>query len=163
MVKNQLVFTQNDIEKEKEAKIMSKKQIVALSVVLMFAMSITVFAASPWISVIDPNPQTIWQKNTESMVNNTDPLTVWKSGQEYMIVWDSAGLAGNVKVDLLKSGAVVATLSPAGGVAIGENGKGFLKTIVAAPAGSGEYQIQVSSLATPGISSISEPVSIIIK
>ena len=143
---------------------MSKQKIILLSLVtLMFVLSATAFAASPWISVIDPNPQTIWQKSTESMVNNTDPLTIWQSGQEYMIVWDSAGLAGNVKVDLMKNGEVATTLSPAGGIAIGENGKGFLKTIIIAPLGSGQYQIRVSSLAMPGISSISEPVSIIVK
>lgn len=143
---------------------MSKQKIILLSLVtLMFVLSATAFAASPWISVIDPNPQTIWQKSTESMVNNTDPLTIWQSGQEYMIVWDSAGLAGNVKVDLMKNGEVATTLSPAGGTAIGENGKGFLKTIIIAPLGSGQYQIRVSSLAMPGISSISEPVSIIVK
>ena len=143
---------------------MSKQKIILLSLVtLMFVLSATAFAASPWISVIDPNPQTIWQKSTESMVNNTDPLTIWQSGQEYMIVWDSAGLAGNVKVDLMKNGEVATTLSPAGGTAIGENGKGFLKTIIIAPLGSGQYQVRVSSLAMPGISSISEPVSIIVK
>jgi len=143
---------------------MSKQKIIVLSLVtLMFVLSATAFAASPWISVIDPNPQTIWQKSTESMVNNTDPLTIWQSGQEYMIVWDSAGLAGNVKVDLMKNGEVATTLSPAGGTAIGENGKGFLKTIIIAPLGSGQYQVRVSSLAMPGISSISEPVSIIVK
>ena len=143
---------------------MSKQKLAVLSlVILMLAMSATVFAASPWISVIDPNPQKIWQKSSESMVNNTDPLTVWQSGQEYMIVWDSAGLAGNVKVDLMKNGEVATTLSPAGGTAIGENGKGFLKTVIIAPLGAGQYQIRVSSMETSGISSISEPVSIIVK
>ncbi len=143
---------------------MSKQKLVVLSLVaLMLALSATAFAASPWISVIDPNPQTIWQKSTESMVNNTEPLTIWQSGQEYMIVWDSAGLAGNVKVDLMKNGEVATTLSPTGGTAIGENGKGFLKTIIIAPVGAADYQIRVSSLAMPGISSISEPVSIIVK
>ena len=140
---------------------MSTRRIIALAVVLMFVLSATVFAASPWISVINPNPQTIWQKSTESMVPNTEPLTVWQSGQEYMVVWDSVGLTGTVKIDLMKGGAVVTTLSPAGGIAIGEQGKGFMKTIIYASAGSGEYQIRVSSLGIPGISSISEPVSII--
>jgi len=143
---------------------MSKQKIIVLSmVVLMLALSATVFAASPWISVINPNPQTIWQKSTGAMVTNNDPLTVWQSGQKYMIVWDSAGLAGNVKVDLMKDGAVVTTLSPAGGTVIGENGKGLLETIIYAEAGSGEYQIRISSLEVPGISSISEPVSILIQ
>lgn len=143
---------------------MSKQKLILVSLVtLMFALSATAFAASPWISVIDPNPQKIWQKNTESMVSNNEPLTIWQSGQEYMVVWDSAGLAGNVKVDLMKNGEVATTISPAGGTAIGENGKGFLKTIIIAPVGSGDYQIRVSSLEMPGISSISEPVSIIVK
>jgi len=143
---------------------MSKQKLVGLALVaLLFALSATAFAASPWISVINPNPQTIWQKGSESMVPNNEPLTVWQSGKEYMVVWDSAGLAGNVAVDLMKAGAVVATLSPAGGTAIGTNGKGSLTTIIYASAGAGEYQIRVSSLEVAGISSISEPVSIIVK
>ncbi len=142
---------------------MSTRRIILLSVVLMLVLSATVFASIPWISVINPNPQTVWQKSTESMVTNNDPLTVWQSGKEYMVVWDSAGLAGNVQIDLMKAGAVVMTLSPAGGSAIGENGKGFLNTIVYAAAGPGAYQVRVSSVEVPGISSISEPVSIIVK
>jgi hypothetical protein len=142
---------------------MSTWRVTVFSVFLIVVLSVPAFAATPWISVIDPNPQTIWEKGTESMVPNTDPLTVWQSGNEYMVVWDSVGLNGNVKIDLLKDGAVVTTLSPAGGTAIGENGKGFLKTMIYASAGPGNYQIRVSSLEVPGISSISEPVSIVVK
>lgn len=142
---------------------MSTRRILAVSVVLMLVMSATVFAAAPWISVINPNPQTIWQKNTESMVTNHDPLTVWQSGQNYMVVWDSNGLTGNVKVDLMKAGAVVTTLSPAAGIPIGAEGKGFMDTMIYASAGPGEYQIRVSSTEIPDISSISEPVSILIR
>ena len=97
------------------------------------------------------------------MVTNRDPLTVWQSGQNYMVVWDSAGLNGNVKVDLLKAGVVVTTLSPAGGVPIGEMGKGFMESYIYASAGPGEYQIRVTSVEMPVISSISEPVSILIR
>ncbi len=142
---------------------MSTHRIVGLSVGLMLVLSTTVFAATPWLSIISPNPQTVWQKSTETMVHNNDPLTVWQSGRKYMVVWDFAELTGNVKVELLKGGAIVATLSPAGGTMIGENGKGFFETPIYATAGSGEYQIQVASLEIAGISSISEPVSIIVK
>lgn len=142
---------------------MSTKKILSFTVVLMLVLSVVVFAATPWISVINPNPQTIWEKSTESMVTNRDPLTVWQSGQNYMVVWDSAGLNGNVKVDLLKAGVVVTTLSPAGGVPIGEMGKGFMESYIYASAGPGEYQIRISSVEMPVISSISEPVSILIR
>lgn len=142
---------------------MTTRRIIVLAVVLVFVMSVTVFAASPWISVINPNPQTIWQKSTGSMVPNTDPLTVWQSGQEYMVVWDSVGLNGNVQVDLMKGGALVTTLSPAGGTPIGTQGKGFMNTIIYASAGPGAYQIRVSSLEISGIESISEPVSVIVR
>ena len=142
---------------------MTTRRIIVLAVVLVFVMSVTVFAASPWISVINPNPQTIWQKSTGSMVPNTEPLTVWQSGQEYMVVWESVGINGNVQVDLMKGGAVVTTLSPAGGIPIGAQGKGFMNTIIYASAGPGTYQILVSSLEISGIESISEPVSIIVK
>lgn len=139
---------------------MSTKKIMAFAVVLMFGLSAVAFAAPPWLSVTQPNPQKIWDKSTETMVTNNDPLTVWQSGQKYMVVWDSAGLDGNVRVDLVKADVVVATLSPAGGVPIGAEGKGFLESTIYASAGPGEYQIRVSSMETPGISSISEPVSI---
>ena len=139
---------------------MSTKKIMAFAVVLMFGWSALAFAASPWISVINPNPQTIWNKSTESMMPNNDPLTVWQSGQKYMVVWDSKGLEGNVNVDLMKAGVIVATLSPAGGVPIGAEGKGFLESMIYASAGTGEYQIRISSMEMPDISSISEPVSI---
>lgn len=139
---------------------MSTRKIMAFAVVLILGLSVVAFAAPPWLSVTQPNPQKIWDKSTEAMVTNNDPLTVWKSGQNYMVVWDSAGLEGNVSVDLMKAGVIVATLSPAGGVPIGAEGKGFLESAIYATAGPGEYQIRVSSLETPGISSISEPVSI---
>ena len=139
---------------------MSTKKIMAFAVVLMFGLSAVAFAAPPWLSVTQPNPQKIWDKSTETMVTNNDPLTVWQSGQKYMVVWDSAGLDGNVRVDLMKAGVIVATVSPAGGVPIGIAGKGFLESTIYATDGPGEYQIRVSSVETPGISSISEPVSI---
>ena len=139
---------------------MSTKKIMAFAVVLMFGLSAVAFAAPPWISVTQPNPQKIWDKSTETMVTNNDPLTVWQSGQKYMVVWDSAGLDGNVRVDLMKADVVVATLSPAGGVPLGAEGKGFLESTIYSSAGPGEYQIRVASVETPGISSISEPVSI---
>ena len=139
---------------------MSTIKIMAFVVVLMVGLAAVAFAAPPWLSVTQPNPQKIWDKSAETMVTNNGPLTVWKSGQNYMVVWDSAGLDGNVRVDLMKAGVIVATLSPAGGVPIGAEGKGFLESTIYATDGPGEYQIRVSSMETPGISSISEPVSI---
>ena len=35
---------------------MRKYKVVVLAAILVFALSIPVFAASPWISVISPNP-----------------------------------------------------------------------------------------------------------
>jgi hypothetical protein len=139
---------------------MSVRRSIVLTIVLLLLLSTVALAASPWIAVVDPNPQKVWEKQTETMVKNVDPSTVWESGKEYMIVWDSAGLTGNVKVELMKDGKVVATLSPAAGIPVGEKGKGFLKTIVYATAGAGKYQVGVSSLAVSDISSVSEPVQI---
>lgn len=35
---------------------MSTKKILSFTVVLMLVLSVVVFAATPWISVINPNP-----------------------------------------------------------------------------------------------------------
>lgn len=142
---------------------MTKFKVIALAAILVFALTIPVFAASPWISVISPNPEKIWQKSTETMVPNTDPLAVWQSGKEYMVVWEHTGLTGNVQVELLKDGKSVSVLSPAGGVPVGENGKGLYEMYVFATAGPGQYQIHVSSLQTEGISSLSQAVTINLK
>jgi hypothetical protein len=139
---------------------MMKWKAIILSVILVFALSVPVFAASPWISVINPNPERIWQKSTESMVANTEPLAVWQSGNEYMVVWDYEGLTGNVMIELLKEGKVVSILSPAGGIPIGYEGKGFHNMFVFAVAGPGEYQIRISSLQMANISDRSQNVSI---
>ena len=117
---------------------MSTWRVTFFSVFLIVALSVPAFAATPWISVIDPNPQTLWQKETESMVPNTDPLTVWQSGNEYMVVWDSAGLTGNVKIDLLKDGRSRHDLVTCRRYSDCENGKGFLKTMIYASAGPGQ-------------------------
>ena len=141
---------------------MSTRRIIGLVVLLLFVLSAVALAATPWIAVVDPNPQKIWQKRTETMVKNREPVTVLESGKEYMVVWDYEGLQGNVKVELLRAGAVVATLSPAAGTPVGENGKGFMKAYVFATAGTGKYQVRISSLTVNDISSISEPVLIIV-
>jgi hypothetical protein len=143
--------------------IMSKWKVLTLAAVLVFALSVPVFAASPWISVISPNPEKIWQKSTESMVPNTEPLAIWQSGKEYMVVWEFADITGNVQVELLKDGKVVTVLSPAGGIPVGANGRGFQEMFVFASAGSGHYQIRVSSLQIPDISSLSQAVLINVK
>jgi len=142
---------------------MTKYKVAVLAAILVFSLSIPVFAASPWISVISPNPEKIWQQSTESMVPNTEPLAVWQSGQQYMVVWEYAGLTGNVQVELLKDGKAVSVLSPAGGVHVGENGKGLQEMYVFATAGPGHYQIRVSSLQMPDIFSLSQAVSINVK
>jgi len=142
---------------------MFKQRIIILSVLVLFALSVTAFAANPWIAVTTPDPFMVWQSSTSSMVPNTDPLTVWENGKEYMVVWDFVELTGNVRIDLLKDGAVVLTLSPPGGTPIGANGKGDQKTFANAVSGSGQYQVRVSSLEIPGISSISAPFPIVIK
>jgi len=81
-----------------------------------------------------------------------------------MVVWDFVGVDGRVKIDLMKGDAVFKTLSPDGGTEIGMNGKGFQPVMMSPDwVSTSQYQIRVSSLAMPGISSISEPFSIILK
>ena len=65
---------------------MSTRRIIGLVVLLLFVLSAVALAATPWIAVVDPNPQKIWQKRTETMVKNREPVTVWESGKEYMVV-----------------------------------------------------------------------------
>ena len=141
---------------------MSIRRIVVFVGALMFVLSAVAAAATPWIALTSPNPQEIWQQSTDSMVKNDNPLGVWQSGKKYMVVWDYEGLSGNVKIEMLKAGAVVALLSPAGGTPVGEVGKGFMETAISASAGPGVYQIRVSSMEVPNIASVSEPITIIV-
>ena len=140
---------------------MFTRKTIALSIVLVFALSVTAFAATPWIAVTNPDPFMVWQNG--SMVPNTEFLTVWESGKEYMVVWDFVDLTGNVQIDVLKDGKVVTTLSPAGGTPIGNNGKGDQKVYANPWSGPGKYQVRVSSLEIPGISSTSAPFSVVVK
>ena len=142
---------------------MSTRKILILSVLLAFALSVPVLAATPWIALTNPNPITIWQPSTGNMVS-AEPMTVWQPGRDYEVVWDYVGISGRVQVDLMKDGKVFKTLSPSDGTFIGHDGKGFQRVnmatewIVTSP-----YQIRVSSLSIPGISSTSEVFSIIAK
>jgi len=143
---------------------MFTRKILIISVLLVFALSVPALAANPWIALTSPDPFTVWESRTNSMVSNTEPLTVWQTGRTYMVVWDFVGVDGRVKIDLMKGDAVFKTLSPDGGTAIGMDGKGS-QTVMMSPdwVSTTQYQIRVSSLAMPGISSISEPFSIILK
>lgn len=142
---------------------MSTTKTLILSVLLVFALSVPAFAADPWIALTDPNPNKIWQASSGTMVP-AEPMTVWQTGRSYEVVWDFVGVDGLVQVDLMKDGKVFKTLSPVGGTPIGHDGKGFQTVNMATEwIATSPYQIQVSSLAMPGISSISEKFSIISK
>ncbi len=142
---------------------MSTTKILILSVLLVFALSVPAFAADPWIALTNPNPSKIWQASSGTMVP-AEPMTVWQTGRSYEVVWDFVGVDGRVQVDLMKDGKVFKTLSPSGGTLIGHDGKGFQSVSMATEwIATSPYQIQVSSLAMPGISSISEKFSIISK
>jgi hypothetical protein len=143
---------------------MSTRKILALTIVLVFALSVPAFAATPWVTVTNPDPAMVWQASTSTMVPNTDLLTVWEIGGRdyYMVVWDFDGLAGNVRIELLKDSVVVSTLSPPGGTPIGANGKGDQKTYASAWPGPGTYKVRVTSIET-GISDTSAPFKIVSK
>ena len=148
---------------------MSTRKILLLSLLLVFALSVPVFAATPalaansWIALTNPNPVTIWQPSTGKMAP-AEPMTVWQPGRDYEVVWDFVGIEGRVQVDLMKDGKVFKTLSPAGGTSIGHDGKGFQRVSMATEwIATSPYQVQVTSLAIPGISSISEEFAIIPK
>jgi hypothetical protein len=142
---------------------MSTRKIFSLLIILVFALSVTAFAANPWIAVTNPNPAMVWQASTSSMVPNTDLLTVWEMGKDTsMVVWDFDGLSGNVKIELLKDSVVVSTLSPPGGTPIGAYGKGDQKIYSSALPGPGTYQVRVTSIGT-GISDTSAPFKIVSK
>jgi len=142
---------------------MSIRKILMLSVLLVFALSVPAFAANPWIALTSPNPYTIWQPSTGTMVS-AEPMTVWQTGRTYEVVWDFVGVDGRVQVDMMKDGKVFKTLSPSGGASIGHDGKGFIKVSMATEwIATSPYQIKVTSLAIPGISSISESISVIAK
>ena len=148
---------------------MSTRKILLLSVLLVFALAVPAFAATPaltatpWIALTDPNPYMIWQPSTGMMVP-AEPMTVWQPGRDYEVVWDFVGLDGRVQVDLMKDGKIFKTLSPAGGALIGHDGKGFQKVSMATEwIATSPYQIRVSSLAMPGISSVSEIFAIVPK
>ena len=143
---------------------MSARKSLILAMLLLFALSAPVLAASPWIALTSPDPFAVWESRTNSMVPNTEPLTVWQTGRQYMVVWDFVGVEGRVQIDLMKEGKVFQTLSPVGGTAIGHDGKGSQTVIMPTEwISPTPYQIRIFSLATPNISSISEPFSIISK
>ena len=148
---------------------MSTRKLLIISVLLVFALSAPAFAATPplaatpWIALTNPNPITIWQPSTGSMVP-AEPMTVWQPGRDYEVVWDFVGISGRVQVDLMKDGKVFKTLSPSDGTFIGHDGKGFQRVSMATEwIATSPYQIRVSSLSIPGISSTSEVFSIIAK
>lgn len=143
---------------------MFTRKILILAALLVFALSVPAFAANPWLALTNPEPYSVWESRTNSMVANTESLTVWQTGRTYMVVWDFVGVDGRVKIDLMKGATVVATLSPGGGTNVGENGKGLQEVMMSPSWVSTErYQVRVTSLSMPGISSISEPFLIIAK
>ena len=137
---------------------------IMLSVILVAILSVPAFAANPWIAITNPEPFTVWDARTSSMAPSDQPLDVWQTDRKQMVVWDFVNVSGNVQIDLMKDGKVFKTLSPEGGTAVGNDGKGSL-TVRMSPdwVSTTHYQIRVSSLVMPDISSISKPFSIVLR
>ncbi len=101
------------------------------------AFSIT----GPTVSVISPNGSS------------------WNAGGKYPITWNYTGNPGPVRIDLLKGGSKVSTITPS--TAVGANGTGsYSWTIPGTEASGSNYQIKVSSTAISSCTTTSSAFSI---